>query len=75
MPLVRINQAASPDLISVSEYYSSELVSYVRRVLEIVPRSMFLILKQIIDMQTNNIVELPTKVEKERLREYGITHK
>lgn len=28
LPLVRINQAGSADLISVSEYYSSELVSY-----------------------------------------------
>ena len=30
-PLVRINQSNSPDLPSVSQYYSSELVAYVRR--------------------------------------------
>ncbi|EGG23615.1 hypothetical protein DFA_05749 [Cavenderia fasciculata] len=71
LPLVRISQCASPDLLSVSEYYSSELVGYVRKVLEIVPKSMFIILKQIIDMQTNSIQELPTKVEKERLRDFA----
>jgi len=35
LPLLRINQAASQDLISVSQYYSSELVTYVRKVLQV----------------------------------------
>ncbi|KYQ93508.1 hypothetical protein DLAC_06205 [Tieghemostelium lacteum] len=71
LPLVRISQCMSPDIKSVSEYYSGELVAYVRRVLEIVPKSMFLILKQIIHMQTNTIQELPTKVDKEKLRDFA----
>eukprot|EP01113_Clastostelium_recurvatum_P044787 TRINITY_DN759_c0_g1_i3.p1 TRINITY_DN759_c0_g1~~TRINITY_DN759_c0_g1_i3.p1 ORF type:complete len:1198 (+),score=276.33 TRINITY_DN759_c0_g1_i3:52-3645(+) len=71
LPLVRINQAQSNDLMSVSEYYSTELVQYVRKVLEIVPKSMFIILKQIINMQTKEMQELPTKVEKERLRDFA----
>lgn len=33
LPLLRINQARSPDLISVSAYYSGELVTYVRKVI------------------------------------------
>lgn len=36
MPLLRINQANSPDLLSVSQYYSGELVSYVRKVSKII---------------------------------------
>lgn len=35
LPLLRINQAASPDLMSVSQYYSGELVGYVRKVLQV----------------------------------------
>ena len=35
VPLVRISQASSPDTISVAEYYSGELIQYVRRVLEV----------------------------------------
>lgn len=35
LPLMRINQANSPDLGSVSQYYSSELVAYVRKVLQV----------------------------------------
>jgi WASH complex subunit strumpellin len=32
LPLLRIQQVESPDLLSVSQFYSSELVAYVRRV-------------------------------------------
>lgn len=35
LPLLRINQANSPDLLSVSQYYSGELVAYVRKVLQV----------------------------------------
>ena len=35
MPLMRISQANSPDLMSVSQYYSGELVAYVRKVLQV----------------------------------------
>ena len=39
---VRINEIPdNPDLFSVSAFYSGQLVSFVRRVLDIVPRSMF----------------------------------
>ena len=39
-------------MVSVAEYYSSEMVAFVRRVLEIVPVTVFSILKQIIQLQT-----------------------
>ena len=37
LPLLRINQAGSQDLMSVSQYYSGELVAYVRKVLQVGP--------------------------------------
>jgi WASH complex subunit strumpellin len=48
LPLMRINQAGSSDLVSVSQYYSSELVSYVRKVLQVSRRTL-LIVKQLFD--------------------------
>lgn len=71
LPLVRIGQAMSPDFPSVSQHYSSELVSYVRKVLQIIPESMFQILHQIIDLQTNRVQEVPTRLEKEKLKEFA----
>ncbi|KAJ9583230.1 hypothetical protein L9F63_022420, partial [Diploptera punctata] len=71
IPLLRINQAHSPDLVSVSQYYSGELVGYVRKVLHIIPETMFGLLAQIVNLQTSVIQELPTRLEKDRLREYA----
>ncbi|XP_046858069.1 WASH complex subunit 5-like [Xenia sp. Carnegie-2017] len=71
LPLVRISQANSPDLVSVSQYYSGELVSYVRKVLQIIPESMFELLAQIIWILSNKMKEVPTRLEKEKLREYA----
>eukprot|EP00771_Trimastix_marina_P004021 gnl/Trimastix_PCT/750.p1 GENE.gnl/Trimastix_PCT/750~~gnl/Trimastix_PCT/750.p1 ORF type:complete len:1166 (-),score=486.01 gnl/Trimastix_PCT/750:907-4029(-) len=70
-PLVRVMQAKSPDQESVAQYYSSELVAFVRRVLEIVPVSMFSILNEIFDIQTNRLRELPAKLPKDQLREFA----
>lgn len=71
LPLVRITQAKSNDIVSVSQYYSSELVAFVRRTLEIIPISMFGILNIIIDIQTNTLKQLPTKFPRDQLKEYA----
>lgn len=71
IPLLRINQAHSDDLVSVSQYYSNELVNYVRKVIQIIPKTMFEALAKIIKIQTESIKELPTRLEKDKLREYA----
>ena len=54
-PILRISLAKSRDLVSVSQYYSNELVAYVRKVLQIIPQSLFKVLDQIVILQTNKI--------------------
>ncbi|ALC43183.1 CG12272 [Drosophila busckii] len=71
LPLMRINQAKSEDLVSVSNYYSTELANFLRRVLQIVPETMFNILARIIQLLTNVIKEFPTRLEKDKLRDYA----
>ncbi|XP_039594068.1 WASH complex subunit 5 [Polypterus senegalus] len=71
LPLLRINQANSPDLLSVSQFYSGELVSYVRKVLQIIPESMFTSLAKIIKLQIHDIMEVPTRLDKDKLRDYA----
>lgn len=44
VPLIRITAIESPDAISVAEYYSGELVEFVRLVLEVIPVSVFKVL-------------------------------
>ncbi|XP_037938965.1 WASH complex subunit homolog 5 [Teleopsis dalmanni] len=69
IPLLRINQAKSEDLVSVSQYYSNELANYIRKVLQIIPERIFNILSQIINLQTNELKEIPTRLEKDKLKE------
>lgn len=71
LPLLRINQANSPDLVSVSQYYSTELVQYVRKVLHIIPETMFGLLARIVELQTSAVRELPTRLMKDQLRTYA----
>ncbi|XP_061378405.1 WASH complex subunit 5 [Danaus plexippus] len=71
IPLLRINQAQSDDLVSVSQYYSSELIKYIQKVLQIIPEMVFKIVEKIVDLQTWKITEVPTRIDKEKLRDYA----
>ncbi|XP_065361019.1 WASH complex subunit homolog 5 [Calliphora vicina] len=71
IPLMRINLAKSEDLISVSNYYSSELANYMRKVLQIIPETMFNLMARIIQLQTDVLKEIPTRLEKDKLKEYA----
>ncbi|CAK9823853.1 WASH complex subunit 5 [Anthophora retusa] len=70
-PLLRVNQARSADLSSVSQYYSRELEKYARRVLQIIPETVFGLLAQIVYLETNAFKEIPTKLPKEKLKDYA----
>eukprot|EP00048_Salpingoeca_helianthica_P015709 m.228184 g.228184 ORF g.228184 m.228184 type:complete len:1164 (+) comp17418_c0_seq1:49-3540(+) len=71
LPLVRIQQSNSPDLVSVSQYYSSELVAYVRKVLQIIPEKMFSVLEKVIHLQTNVLLDIPTRLDKDKLKDFA----
>ncbi|KAJ9467483.1 WASH complex subunit strumpellin-like protein [Diplonema papillatum] len=70
LPLTRIHEAGSLDLSSVSEYYSSNLVEFVRKVLAIIPSSMFEELQSVTKMKSK-IVEVPSKMPKDAVRDYA----
>eukprot|EP00471_Norrisiella_sphaerica_P000575 CAMPEP_0184482552 /NCGR_PEP_ID=MMETSP0113_2-20130426/4111_1 /TAXON_ID=91329 /ORGANISM="Norrisiella sphaerica, Strain BC52" /LENGTH=1139 /DNA_ID=CAMNT_0026862353 /DNA_START=88 /DNA_END=3507 /DNA_ORIENTATION=+ len=71
LPLVRITQCGSKDDISVAEYYSRNLVRYIRKVLEVVPKSVFNTLALIIDLLTHKMKPVPTKIERLHLQNYA----
>jgi WASH complex subunit strumpellin len=71
LPCQRILEANSPDLVSVSAYYSRELVGYVRQVLQIIPQTMFQVLHQIIHILTHRMKEVPTRLEKDKMKEFA----
>ena len=66
-PVERLKQVSSPEVTKVTDYYSSQLVSFVRNVLEIVPVSVFAILVQMSDIIERRLLRLPPKVEGDKL--------
>lgn len=72
IPLMRINQCGgAEEFASITRYYSKELERYVRKIVQIIPHSIFNLLKLIIDLQTNHLKELPEKIEKEKVKEFA----
>jgi WASH complex subunit strumpellin len=71
VPLTRINEINSADVVSVAQFYSTEIVDFMRRVLDIIPRSVFEILQKIIKIQTSQLKPLPVKFESQYLKEYA----
>eukprot|EP00300_Choanocystis_sp_HF-7_P005246 c13971_g1_i1.p1 GENE.c13971_g1_i1~~c13971_g1_i1.p1 ORF type:complete len:1115 (+),score=343.04 c13971_g1_i1:206-3346(+) len=71
LPLVRIVQANSSDIVSVSQYYSEELVGFVRRVMQIIPLSMFQVLEKITQILTYSLQEPTARIVKTDLREFS----
>lgn len=73
IPLLRINQFSGgvEELVSIVNYYSNALVKYVRKIVQIIPHSIFNLLKSIIEIQTNHLKELPEKLDKDKIREYA----
>ena len=68
---MRIIESGSDDLRSVANYYSGELVKFVKRVLQVIPTKIFSLLEQVSTILTNDVKEFETKLSKEELKEHA----
>lgn len=68
---MRITAIDSPDIESVAEYYSGELVEFVRLVLEVIPVSVFKVLSEIEQIMTHQMSPIPIRLEAKDLKEYA----
>jgi WASH complex subunit strumpellin len=71
-PLVRLFEAESPDISSVTKYYSGELVKFVRNVLQIVPTSVFSLHESINRIFAKGFTDVPIKLAKAELKDYAL---
>jgi len=70
-PLIRLFEAESPDITSVTKYYSGELVKFVGNVLQIIPKSVFNLHDVVISIFAKGFQELPIKIAKADLKDYS----
>lgn len=64
-PLIRVIESGSADLKSVAEYYSGELVKFVKKTLQVIPKKIFSLLEEISEILTKNVKEFENKISKE----------
>ena len=69
-PLVRLFEIESDDIDSVTNYYSGELVKFVKDILQIIPKSVFQILSHISDIFSSGFKEIPLKLPKIEIKNY-----
>lgn len=80
-PLIRISQVSGGmesagrkkkgDLRSVAELYSSQLIQFVRKVMSVLPNIVFEHLRQIINIETIKMRDLPSKFEVQELKTFA----
>jgi WASH complex subunit strumpellin len=66
-PVERLRQLKSQDVAWVTMYYSSQLVTFVRKVLGVVPVSVFATLVQMSDILERRLQRLPSRVQGDKL--------
>lgn len=70
------NQHYHSNFKSVSNYYSTELMNFVKEVLQVVPRRVFdLACSSLIDALTPKIKNMPGEIDQEDLRDYALFDK
>ena len=69
-PLIRLFEIESEDIESVTNYYSGELVVFVRDILQIIPISVFGLLDDVSKIFSSGFQEIPIKLVKNDIKKY-----
>ena len=74
-PLVHLYEIDSDDIDSVTKYYSGELVSFVREIMQIIPISVFSLLDDVSKIFSSGFQEMPSKLKKKEVKLYAQNEK
>ena len=70
-PLVRLFEINSEDIESVTEYYSGELVKFVKDILQVIPHRVFELMNIVYTTFCNQFKEMPNRILKKDLKEFS----
>ena len=70
-PLVRLFEINSEDIESVTEYYSGELVKFVKDILQVIPHRVFELMNVVYTTFCNQFKEMPNRILKKELKDYS----
>ena len=70
-PLIRLFEIESEDIESVTNYYSGELVKYVKTILQVIPRRVFEYMQDVFNIFSLGFEEMPLKILKKDFKQYA----
>ena len=70
-PLIRLFEIDSEDIESVTNYYSGELVKFVKNILQVIPRRVFELMQKVCDIFKGDFKEMPIKILKRDINTYS----
>ena len=73
IPLVRLFEIDSDDIESVTNYYSGELVKFVKTILQVIPRRVFELMKDVFNIFESGFTEMSLKILKKDFKNYART--
>uniref|UniRef100_A0A0K2UPG6 Uncharacterized protein n=1 Tax=Lepeophtheirus salmonis TaxID=72036 RepID=A0A0K2UPG6_LEPSM len=71
-PILRISQIESKQLTLVSNYYSVEIVQFIQNVLQIIPKSIFELLIKVLEIQSVQEFDMPSRLDKDQIKSYAL---
>ena len=72
-PLIRLFEIESEDIESVTNYYSGELVKFVKNILQVIPRRVFELMQDVFNIFDYGFHEMPIKILKKDIKTYAQT--
>ena len=70
-PLIRLFEIDSEDIESVTNYYSGELVKFVKNILQVIPRRVFELMQNVSKIFKGDFKEMPIKILKNDIQTYS----
>ena len=70
-PLVRLFEIDSEDIESVTQYYSGELVKFVKDILQVIPHRVFELMNVVYTIFCNQFKEMPNRILRTQLKEFS----
>ena len=70
-PLIRLFEIDSDDIESVTNYYSGELVKFVKNILQVIPRRVFELMQEVYNTFESGFKEMSLKILKKNFKDYA----
>jgi len=71
VPIFRMKQSNATTITKTTNFYTDRLTSFIKEVLEVIPKSLFSIILEIIKLKEQTLRRLPVKIQVDSLNDYS----